>query len=185
MRPAPSTRVGVPGGVRTTPSPSRPPPGPGQPPHRPQQPDPPPGPRWHQVSGRGVAGRGCHLSGDPNPRPGRGHRCGGPTPQPPAFHRRGSSSSLPSGSKASLSGECRGETVVGRFWDELAVPVSPRCVVPCPGGAGTPPPSQGRAAALPFGIHVWFSAAPPAWPPFAAVEKLPLTSNLPLIKPRR
>lgn len=55
--------------------------------------------------------------------------------------------------------------------------------VPCgPGGCTRPPPNQGRVAALPFGLHVWFSAAPAA---LGAVEKLPLTSNLPLIKPRR
>lgn len=55
--------------------------------------------------------------------------------------------------------------------------------VPCgPGGCTRPPPNQGRVAALPFGLHVWFSAAPAA---LSAVEKLPLTSNLPLIKPRR
>ncbi|NXH42342.1 PDE4D phosphodiesterase, partial [Dicaeum eximium] len=66
---------------------------------------------------------------------------------------RGSSSSLPSGSKASLSGECRGDFGMS----------------PCPQGVSCralgvqqPPPSQSRAAALPFGIHVWFSAAPPA-----------------------
>ncbi|NWS09759.1 PDE4D phosphodiesterase, partial [Pachyramphus minor] len=96
--------------------------------------------------------------------------------------KRGSSSSLPSGSKASLSGECRG----GPWWGCFgAVPMLPRWVPPCPAGVGggSAPSRQGRAAALPFGIHVWFSAAPPAWPPFAAVEKLPLTSNLPLIKP--
>ncbi|NWY97645.1 PDE4D phosphodiesterase, partial [Loxia curvirostra] len=98
--------------------------------------------------------------------------------------KRGSSSSLPSGSKASLSGECRGE----RWWGDFGT----SWLSPCPQavscralGVQPPPPSQGRAAALPFGIHVWFSAAPPAWPPFAAVEKLPLTSNLPLIKARR
>ncbi|NWY18458.1 PDE4C phosphodiesterase, partial [Aphelocoma coerulescens] len=99
--------------------------------------------------------------------------------------KRGSSSSLPSGSKASLSGECRGDgggDILGR----AGCPCVPRVCPAVPRGVQQlPPPSQGRAAALPFGIHVWFSAAPPARPPFAAVEKLRLTSNLPLIKARR
>ncbi|NWR60600.1 PDE4B phosphodiesterase, partial [Bucorvus abyssinicus] len=85
--------------------------------------------------------------------------------------KRASSSSLPSGSKASLAGECWG----GRMM---------RGMLLGPWGLQQSPLGWGRAAALPFGIHVWFSAAPPAWPPFA-VERLPLTSNLPLIKPRR
>ncbi|NWU86000.1 PDE4C phosphodiesterase, partial [Onychorhynchus coronatus] len=92
--------------------------------------------------------------------------------------KRGSSSSLPSGSKASLSGECQGD----HGGDVLGPSLCPQGGSCCAPGA-TVPSRQSRAVALPFGIHVWFLAAPPAWPPFAAVEKLPLTSNLPLIKP--
>ncbi|NXU36103.1 PDE4C phosphodiesterase, partial [Drymodes brunneopygia] len=135
-------RGGCPGGVRPTPAPSRPP-GPGQPPHRPQQPEPPPGPRRRQVSGRGVAGRGCHLEWGPQPTARGGDTAGGvPATQPPVFHRRGSSSSLPSGSKASLSGEYRGDGGVGRFRGELAVPVSPGCVPLCPPGGWWVPPAE-------------------------------------------
>ncbi|NXQ25213.1 PDE4C phosphodiesterase, partial [Alaudala cheleensis] len=47
--------------------------------------------------------------------------------------KRGSSSSLPSGSKASLSGECRGDAVLGRFW------LSP-CPQGVPQGAANLPP---------------------------------------------
>ncbi|NXS59645.1 PDE4D phosphodiesterase, partial [Brachypteracias leptosomus] len=99
------------------------------------------------------------------------------TPQPPMFCRRASSSSLPSGSKASLAGECWGGD--GRD----GYPNIPRDG--SLGGAARPSPSRGRAAALPFGIHAWFSAAPPALlPAVLVVERLRLTSNLPLIKAR-
>ncbi|NXX12023.1 PDE4D phosphodiesterase, partial [Podargus strigoides] len=74
--------------------------------------------------------------------------------------KRASSSSLPSGSKASLAGECRGDRMGGMLlgcgfalWD------------PC----------------LVFGSSSRLAALRAA----AAVERLPLTSNLPLIKPRR
>ncbi|NXL68244.1 PDE4D phosphodiesterase, partial [Chordeiles acutipennis] len=96
--------------------------------------------------------------------------------------KRASSSSLPSGSKASLAGECWGMMMMGEML--LGCLYIPR---DGPGGVQqSPPPSHGRAAALPFGIHIWFSAAPAARLPFgvaaAAVERLRLTSNLPLIK---
>lgn len=177
-------RPGCPGGVCPTPAPSRPP-GPGQPPHRPQQPDPPAGPRWHQVSQPGGReGEDVTRVGTPTHGKRGGTAVGVSATQPPVFHRRGSSSSLPSGSKASLSGECRGDgggDILGR----AGCPCVPRVCPAVPRGVQQPLPSRGRAAALPFGIHVWFSAAPPARPPFAAVEKLRLTSNLPLIKARR
>ncbi|NXY23648.1 PDE4D phosphodiesterase, partial [Atrichornis clamosus] len=80
--------------------------------------------------------------------------------------KRGSSSSLPSGSKASLSGECRGEgggEVLGR--------------------AGCP--CVPRLRLCPLGSMSGFRRLLPPGRPSRAVEKLPLTSNLPLIKPRR
>uniref|UniRef100_A0A8B9Q0W8 3',5'-cyclic-AMP phosphodiesterase n=1 Tax=Apteryx owenii TaxID=8824 RepID=A0A8B9Q0W8_APTOW len=44
-------------------------------------------------------------------------------------------------------------------------------------------PGRGKPAALPLGIHVGFSPAPSRPAALPAVESLPLTSNLPLIKP--
>ncbi|NXN53958.1 PDE4D phosphodiesterase, partial [Rynchops niger] len=83
--------------------------------------------------------------------------------------KRASSSSLPSGSKASLTGECRGGRRGENLLGQAGCPCVPRdrsCWAL--GGAAKPPPhGRDRAAALPFGIHVCFSAAPPAWPPFA------------------
>ncbi|NWV21678.1 PDE4D phosphodiesterase, partial [Origma solitaria] len=76
--------------------------------------------------------------------------------------KRGSSSSLPSGSKANLSGECRG-TLQGRRWGELAVPVSPRCVPPCPGGCSSlPKPRQSCGCALWDPCLVFGSSSRPA-----------------------
>lgn len=53
--------------------------------------------------------------GTPTHGKGGGTAAGVAATQPPVFHRRGSSSSLPSGSKASLSGECLG----GQWWKDF------------------------------------------------------------------
>ncbi|NWX47884.1 PDE4D phosphodiesterase, partial [Steatornis caripensis] len=56
--------------------------------------------------------------------------------------KRASSSSLPSGSKASLAGECWGGRSGGCFWGELAVPMSLGMGPSGPwGGAARPPPT--------------------------------------------
>ncbi|NXK15391.1 PDE4D phosphodiesterase, partial [Herpetotheres cachinnans] len=102
--------------------------------------------------------------------------------------KRASSSSLPSGSKASLAGECRGGKMGGYFWGELAVPISPEMGPTGPlGNAARPPqPEQSCSFALWDPCLVFGSSSRlAALRAVAAVERLPLTSNLPLIKPRQ
>ncbi|NXV86270.1 PDE4C phosphodiesterase, partial [Calonectris borealis] len=102
--------------------------------------------------------------------------------------KRASSSSLPSGSKASLAGECRGGKCAGMLSGRAGCPCIPGDGSRwAPGGAArSPRPGQSCSFALwdpclVFGSSSRLAALRAA----AAVERLPLTSNLPLIKPRR
>ncbi|NXL22720.1 PDE4D phosphodiesterase, partial [Setophaga kirtlandii] len=95
--------------------------------------------------------------------------------------KRGSSSSLPSGSKASLSGEYRGNGG-GEILGRAGCPRVPRLCPAVPRGCSRLPQAEAELRLCPLGSMSGFRQL---LPPFAAVEKLPLTSNLPLIKGRR
>ncbi|NXP12947.1 PDE4D phosphodiesterase, partial [Thinocorus orbignyianus] len=113
--------------------------------------------------------------------------------------KRASSSSLPSGSKASLTGECRrgGKIWGNAFWGELVVFVSPgmgssgswggvECVQqtsPSPSPLPSPSKARRELQLCPLGSMSGFRQLLPPGRPSAPVERLPLTSNLPLIKP--
>ncbi|NXR12770.1 PDE4D phosphodiesterase, partial [Semnornis frantzii] len=90
--------------------------------------------------------------------------------------KRASSSSLPSGGKAGLSGECRGRTgtAFGVSW-------LPAQLLPWVQGVQRSPLSgQGRAVSALWDPCLVFSSSSRG-----GSGKAPLTSNLPLIKPRR
>ncbi|NXJ58605.1 PDE4D phosphodiesterase, partial [Spizaetus tyrannus] len=99
-------------------------------------------------------------------------------------NKRASSSSLPSGSKASLAGECR-----RRAGGKMGGMLLGRAVCPyIPGDRSRWALRWGQSCGfalwdpcLVFGSSSRLAALRAA----AAVERLPLTSNLPLIKPRR
>ncbi|NXT34106.1 PDE4C phosphodiesterase, partial [Pelecanoides urinatrix] len=79
--------------------------------------------------------------------------------------KRASSSSLPSGSKASLAGECRGENAVGRFRGELAVPVSPGVGPAGPRGCSKAPPAGAELQLCPLGsMSGFWQLLPPGCP---------------------